>query len=122
MTVESKQKIENASFGQIINYGRHICYHGYGVGNDGLEKTKMMLFDKNEFWLIAVIRGYVSNVTTCYWTTPRSFDLIRDFIKKPKLMTVLDQACSTSRYSCDEEMKNFLKLAVQMKSVTNNSK
>jgi hypothetical protein len=93
MTVESKQKIENASFGQIINYGRHICYHGYGVGNDGLEKTKMMLFDKNEFWLIAVIRGYVSNVTTCYWTTPRSFDLIRDFIKKPKLMTVLDQAC-----------------------------
>jgi hypothetical protein len=56
MTVEAKQTIDNEGFGQIINYGSHICCHGYGVGDDGPDITKLMLVDKKVFWLITVIR------------------------------------------------------------------
>jgi hypothetical protein len=65
MTCEAKQKIiDNVGFGQIINYGRHICRNGYRVGDDGPEQRRLMLFDKKEFWLVIVTRGCASSVTT----------------------------------------------------------
>jgi hypothetical protein len=93
MICEAKQTINNQAFGQIINYGSHICRHGCRVGDDDPETTRLMLFDKEEFWLISVTRGFPSFVTTCQWTTPGSFDLIRNFVMKPNLISVLDQAC-----------------------------
>jgi hypothetical protein len=93
MTCEAKQTIDNEGFGQIINYGSHICRNRCRVGDDGPELSKFMLFDKKEFWLIIVTRRFPSSVTTCQWTTPGSFDLIRNFVVKSNLMRVLDQAC-----------------------------
>jgi hypothetical protein len=67
-----------------------------------------MLLDKNEFWLITVTRGFPSFVTTCHWTTPGSFDLIRNFVIKPNLMSVLNQACQhfQVRVVADEMIPN----------------
>jgi hypothetical protein len=44
---------------------------------------KYRSYDKQEFWLISATRGFPSDVLTCQWTTPGSFDLIRNHISTP---------------------------------------
>lgn len=88
LTCEAKLSIDDTAFGQVINYGAHLCF-----GNHGSVWTKLILFDKAQCWLIGVVKGFVSDVTTFNWCDEGSFALLRDFIRQSPLMKVLTAAC-----------------------------
>lgn len=89
-TGEGKVKIDNQAFGEVINYARHICYQG------GPERTKLLLYDKTEFWLVSALRGAISLVQTCGWAVPGSRQILRDYIhlgRSPWIKLLID-ACT----------------------------
>ena len=88
ITCEAKQRIDNKGFGEVINYGAHICF-----GKHGSKTTRLLLFDKREFWLVHMVRGVVASVTTCKWQEPGSKKILRDFIRQPALSKLLMEAC-----------------------------
>ena len=88
LTCEAKQCVGNDGFGEVINYGKHICFGKYGA-----VATRLVLFDKKEFWLVDTIRGTVSNVLTCGWTVEGSRRLLHDFVRQPPLVKVLCEDC-----------------------------
>ena len=88
ITCEAKQSIDNQAFGEVINYGTHICF-----GDHGSVTTRLLLFDKEQFWLVHVVRGTVAMVTTCQWLDRGSKNLLRDFIRQPALPKLLKLAC-----------------------------
>ena len=88
LTCEAKQRVCNEGFGQVINYGKHICF-----GKHGAVTTRLILFDKKEFWLVDTVRGTVSSVHTCGWTVEGSRSLLREFVHQPPLAKVLCEAC-----------------------------
>ena len=86
LTFEAKKKIDNQGFGEVINYGAHICK------DDGPDRTRLVLFDKTCFWLVESIRGYVSSVTTCNWDQPGSKTILSDFVMSEPWTDVLQKA------------------------------
>ena len=90
-TFEATVKIDNQAFGEVINYGAHICFDG------GPVHTRLILFDISHFWLIECTSGTVSYVTKCDWTTPGSRSLLSGFQLKDKLMELLKCACENFR-------------------------
>ena len=87
ITCEAKQSIDNEGFGEVINYGAHLCF-----GKHGSETTRLLLFDKKELWLVHVVKGMVATVTTCKWLDHGSKHLLRDFIRQPALSKLLTEA------------------------------
>ena len=88
LTCEAKQKIDNGGFGEVINYGAHICF-----GEHGAVATRLMLFDKQTFWLVESVRGEVASVVTSRWLDHGSKHLLRDFVRQPALAKLLNDAC-----------------------------
>jgi hypothetical protein len=88
LTCEAKQKIDNGGFGEVINYGAHICF-----GEHGAVATRLMLFDKQTFWLVESVRGAVAKVVTSRWSDHGSKQLLRDFVRQPALPKLLNDAC-----------------------------
>jgi hypothetical protein len=88
LTCEAKQCVGNEGFGEVINYGKHLCF-----GKHGAVTTRLILFDKKEFWLVDTVRGTVSSVQTCRWTVEGSRNLLHDFVRQPPLVKVLCEAC-----------------------------
>ena len=87
LTCEAKVCIDNAGFGEVINYGSHLCF-----GKNGSISTRLILFDKTQCWLIGVVRGYVSEVNTFKWREGGSTALLRDFIRVTPLARILSAA------------------------------
>ena len=94
-TGEAKLKIDNEAFGEVINYGAHLCWDS---GRDSApDEARLVLFDKSEFWLVEIVRGYVFRVTTCGWTVEGSRTLLSSFpFSSPEWMELLDAACDHS--------------------------
>jgi len=88
LTCEAKVSIDNKGFGEVINYGAHLCF-----GKDGAERTRLILFDKTQCWLVGVVKGSVSDVTTFQWRDEGSASLLRDFIRQSPLTKALTAAC-----------------------------
>ena len=88
LTCEAKQIIDNQAFGEVINYGAHICF-----GEHGALTTRLMLFDKQTFWLVESVKGEVANVMTSRWSDHGSKQLLRDFVRQPALPKLLNDAC-----------------------------
>jgi len=88
LTCEAKQGIDNGAFGEVINYGAHICF-----GAHRATMTRLLLFDKQSFWLVESVRGIVASVTTSQWLDHGSKDLLRNFVRKPALPKLLNDAC-----------------------------
>jgi len=87
ITCEAKLKIDNKGFGEVINYGAHLCF-----GKHGSQTTRLLLFDTTMFWLVHVVKGTVGSVETCKWLDPGSKNLLRDFIRQPALPKLLLEA------------------------------
>ena len=94
-TGEAKLKIDNKAFGEVINYGAHLCMNS---GRDSPpNEVRLVLFDKVEFWLVEIVKGFVSGVTTCGWTVEGSKTLLSSFpFSSPEWMKLLDAACDHS--------------------------
>jgi hypothetical protein len=86
--LEAKTKIDNHSFGEVINYGRHVSLH-HPEPND----VRIVLFDKTEFWLVTFASGVCAMVTKCQWMVEGSRKLLKDFAKASKWIEVLDSVC-----------------------------
>ena len=56
---EAKMKIDNTGLGETINYGSHICFE------DGPVTVRLILFDRNEFWLVECVKGVASSIEKC---------------------------------------------------------
>ena len=89
LTCEAKQSIDNQAFGEVINYGAHLCF-----GTHGSVATRLMLFDKRVFWLVDCVQGVVASVVTCRWIDEGSRQLLRDFVRQPVLPRLLNDACA----------------------------
>ncbi|KAG7372613.1 hypothetical protein IV203_018756 [Nitzschia inconspicua] len=96
LTCEAKLSISNAAFGDVINYGAHICF-----GNHAPSRTRLMLFDKNEFWLVQSVKGAVSRVVCSKWTHGGSRKLLKDFIPQHWLVKVIHPACEKFNLGID---------------------
>ena len=72
-TGEAKLRIDNAGLGEVVNYARHICFR------KGTTRTKLILYDKTEFWLVFVLKGDISHIQTCGWNVPGSRRILTDF-------------------------------------------
>jgi hypothetical protein len=84
--LESKLKITNTALGEVL------AYHEY-VRCDKETTTLHMLFDKNEFWLLAIEKRVVTKRVICEWTTAGSVALIREFFSPPPWHNALHNAC-----------------------------
>ena len=73
---EAKVKIDNAAFGEVVNYARHICYR-----DDGPKHTKLLLYDKQEFWLTRATSGEIASVEICRWDAAGSRQKLTHFIQ-----------------------------------------
>lgn len=92
-TGEAKLKINSAAFGEVINYGTHICF---GKDSSPPDQVKLILVDKSEFWLVESTRGFVTKVTTCGWVVDGSRNLLSGFpFTSPTWMQLLDAACNS---------------------------
>ena len=80
--------INSKGFGEVINYGAHLCF-----GKDGSISTRLILFDKTQCWLVGVVKGSVSDVTRFKWIDEGSVTLLRNFICETPLTKVLTAAC-----------------------------
>ena len=80
--------IDNQGFGEVINYGAHLCY-----GKHGSIATRLILFDKTQCWLVAIVKGSVSDVTTFNWQDHGSANLLRHFVRQPELTKALKETC-----------------------------
>ena len=76
------------AFGEVIHYGSHLCW---GSGRDSApDEATLVLYDKSEFWLVEIVRGYVFRVTTCGWTVGGSRTLLSAFLfSSPEWMKLL---------------------------------
>ena len=88
LTCEAKVSIDNKAFGEVINYGAHLCF-----GNHGSVWARLILFDKTQCWLVEVVKGCVSDVKTFNWRDEGSFTLLRNFIRQSAIMKILTAAC-----------------------------
>lgn len=88
LTCEAKQIIDNQAFGEVINYGAHICF-----GAHGSVATRLILFDKCMFWLVESVKGAVASVVTSRWLDHGSKRLLHDFVRQPALPKLLNNAC-----------------------------
>ena len=93
-TGEARLKIDNMAFGEVINCGSHLCW---GSGRDSApDEATLVLYDKSEFWLVEIVRGYVFRVTTCGWTVAGSRTLLSAFLfSSPEWMKLLLHATKT---------------------------
>ncbi|KAG7343447.1 protein kinase domain containing protein [Nitzschia inconspicua] len=96
LTCEAKLSISDAAFGDVINYGSHICF-----GKHAPPMTRLMLFDKNEFWLVQSVKGAVGTVVCSKWTHGGSRKLLKDFIPKHWMVKVIHQACEKFNLAID---------------------
>lgn len=89
-TGEAKVRIDNAAFGEVVNYARHICY-----AEKAPDRTKFVLYDKSQFWLISAVKGVISLVQTCGWCVPGSRQILKDFIYcgRSPWMKLLNSVC-----------------------------
>ncbi|KAG7374925.1 hypothetical protein IV203_014020 [Nitzschia inconspicua] len=101
LTCEAKQNISNSAFGEVINYGAHICH-----GKHGPTRTRLLLFDKKELWLIESVNGGVSQVVCCKWTDGGSRTLLKEFLLQNWLVKVIDQSCK--KFGLAIECDSFL--------------
>ena len=83
LTCEARQSIDNQAFGEVINYGAHLCF-----GTHGSVATRLMLFDKRMFWLVDCVKGAVASVVTCRWIEGGSRQLLHGFVRQPVLPLV----------------------------------
>lgn len=97
MTLQAKVKVGNQGFGEVLNYGAHICFNG------GPVHTRLILFDSEEFWLVDCTKGSATAVTKCYWTTPGSKKLLFDFPLENNLMKLLKRACNALNVTVQPE-------------------
>uniref|UniRef100_A0A7S3P7P5 Protein kinase domain-containing protein n=1 Tax=Amphora coffeiformis TaxID=265554 RepID=A0A7S3P7P5_9STRA len=88
LTCEAKISIDSGGFGEVINYGAHLCF-----GKNGSVSTRLILFDKTQCWLVGVVKGSASEVTTFKWRDGGTTTLLRDFIRVTPLTKVLTAAC-----------------------------
>jgi tRNA A-37 threonylcarbamoyl transferase component Bud32 len=91
-TLEAKLKIDNQGFGEVLNYGAHICFNNIGDTSAPVH-TRLILFDRFCFWLVDCARGSVSGVKTCGWTMPGSRKCLADFYLQDDWMKLLKCAC-----------------------------
>jgi hypothetical protein len=87
---EAKVKIDHQGIGEVVNYARHICFE------DGSpERTRLILYDKKEFWICPVVHGKISFVQQCSWDTPGSKQILKSFIEdgRSPWVTLLNAAC-----------------------------
>jgi hypothetical protein len=90
LTCEAKQIIDDEAFGEVVNYGAHICYDADGHGS---VSARLLLFDKNEFWLVESVKGAVASVLKSGWLVPGSKHILHDFVRQPTLAKLLNVAC-----------------------------
>ena len=64
---EAKANIDNAGFGEVINYARHICYR-----DNAPKHTKLLLYDQQEFWLTRATVDEIASVEICRWDSAGS--------------------------------------------------
>ena len=74
---EAKMKIDHAAFGEVINYARHVCYR-----NDAPKRTKILLYDKYEFWMVRATLGEISSVNICQWASLGSVQNLVSFFQE----------------------------------------
>jgi hypothetical protein len=91
LTCEAKQIIDNEAFGEVVNYGAHICFDADG---HGAVVARLLLFDKNEFWLVDSVNGVVASVVKSGWLVPGSKRILHDFVRQPALAKLLNKACN----------------------------
>lgn len=91
---EAKVKIgaDNASFGEVINYGRLLALPGSCHRKSTWQRV--VLFDKIDFWLFFFNSGALVYVKKCPWTQPGSRKLLLDFVSHQSDWSILlDEAC-----------------------------
>jgi hypothetical protein len=88
--LEGKKKIDNASFGEIINYGRLIS-----VDLERPNMVRVVVFDVTEFCLCSFKNGEFCKVVKCTWLQPGSLQLLTNFASdlRSNWLTVLDAVC-----------------------------
>jgi hypothetical protein len=87
--LEAKAKIDNASFGEVINYGRLIS-----AKLDSPSSVRVILFDKTEFWLASFKDGVCFNVDKCSWVQPGSAQLLTECANmRSPWLCILDAVC-----------------------------
>jgi hypothetical protein len=101
-TGEAKLKIDYTGLGEVINYARHICH------NAGPMRTKLILYDIFEFWLVTAINGFISEIQTCGWSVPGSRTILTDFFTSGRSpwIELLNSACA--RWSLTVSHDSFL--------------
>jgi tRNA A-37 threonylcarbamoyl transferase component Bud32 len=90
--LEAKLTIDNQGFGEVLNYGAHICFNDIGDTSAPVH-TRLILFDRFRFWLVDYTRSSVSAVKTCDWTISGSRKYLADFYLQDDWMKLLKCAC-----------------------------
>jgi tRNA A-37 threonylcarbamoyl transferase component Bud32 len=70
---ESKLKIQDSSFGQVVLYLCHLNKEG---------SSGAVLFDPQDFWLITCHKGIVNKVVQAKWIARGSASLFQDFMEQ----------------------------------------
>ena len=100
---EAKIHIDNEAVGEVVNYARHISYHeGSPI------HTKLLLYDRQQFWQVRAVRGEITSVAKCRWDVAGSRGELERFIKEGRSpwVELLIQACN--HWGLDAEPNSFL--------------
>ncbi|CAJ1954078.1 unnamed protein product [Cylindrotheca closterium] len=88
VVLEAKKDISNSAFGQTINYAAHLSFE-----ESGPIMVRLVLFDRESFWLVETLRGRASSVRKCRWVDGGSKSRLEKFMLEDPLIKVLDKAC-----------------------------
>ncbi|KAG7363791.1 protein kinase domain containing protein [Nitzschia inconspicua] len=94
MTCDATHCISDAAFGEIMNYGRHLCF-----GEDAPHRTSILLFDKRDFWIVEFVKGAVARVDCSSWTMGGSRAFLKEFLSEDSLVMVINEACERFQLS-----------------------
>jgi hypothetical protein len=91
---EARIKINTSAFGEVLNYGCHLCWQSRDIRDSPPVEGKLILFDKSEFWLVKMEKGIVTHVTISSWTDEGSRTHLENFLPPPnEWIELLNGAC-----------------------------
>ncbi|CAJ1946421.1 unnamed protein product [Cylindrotheca closterium] len=88
LVLDAKKDIDDSAFGQTINYGAHLS-----LGENSPITVRLVLFDRESFWLVQTVKGTASSVRKCRWVDGGSKSRLEKFMLQDPVIEILDKAC-----------------------------
>ena len=100
---QAKKKIGHDSIGQVVNYARHVCFqHG------APKYVKLLLYDKQEFWLLRATNGDISQAVRCKWKSHGGREILRAFLEDGRSPWIKLLIAACEHWNLEVQRDSFL--------------